>query len=239
MLLSSLRLSLSPPRLRTSLRPLPFSSSSSSSSPPPRPTKRPNKLVIGLCGGIASGKSTAARHLSSRGVASHVNADLLATYPRGSGLYEGIVAEFGQGIVGADGEVDRRKLGAVVFADGEKMKALTGLVWPAVGERVERDIEGSDADVVVLEAAVLGEAGWDERLCDEVWRVAVDEEVAVERVMERDRCGEDVARGRVEAQRGKIGDGDVVLDNGGDDMEDFLRRVEQEMDRVRQDFGFG
>eukprot|EP00911_Craspedida_sp_UC1_P001239 UC1_evm1s934 len=148
--------------------------------------KRP--YVIGLTGGIASGKSGVAQRLVARG-AEHVNADLLghAAYAPGTSAHAEVIEAFGQDIVSAeDGiSIDRRILGPRVFANPAALHRLNGIVWPAIAEAVRTRIDNCTAPVCVVEAAVLLEADWTD-LVDEVWVCIVPPEEAVRRVMRRD-----------------------------------------------------
>ncbi|HEY8490008.1 MAG TPA: dephospho-CoA kinase, partial [Dehalococcoidia bacterium] len=132
----------------------------------------PHMITIGLTGGIASGKSTISRMLADRG-AVIIDADRLGheAYRPGTPAYRRVVEAFGPEIVGPNGEIDRAKLGARVFGNPEQMKRLTDIVWPAIRELARERIEAErrrGTRVVVLEAAVLVEAGWFD-LVDEVW----------------------------------------------------------------------
>ena len=134
-------------------------------------------LIIGLTGGIASGKSTVAQALKTRG-AFVIDADKLGhqAYAKGSDAFHKVVAQFGEDIVSDDGEIDRRALGAKVFADGGGLKQLTDIVWPAIydmaAEQIQQSLKAAPETVVVLEAAVLIEAGW-QQLVDEIWVTTV------------------------------------------------------------------
>lgn len=177
-------------------------------------------FVIGLTGGIASGKSSVARLLGEHG-AVVLDADLLGhrAYEPGAGAYRGVVEAFGQDVVAADGTIDRRALGAKVFGKPEELDRLTGIVWPEIRKLAQQQIaEAATGSIVVLEAAVLLEAGWQD-LTDEVWVVVVDPEVAVERAVARGGLDADAVRSRIEAQLSndeRKSHADLVIDNSGD-----------------------
>ena len=131
-------------------------------------------ITIGLTGAIASGKSEVARRLEARG-AFRVDADRVAqeTYAPGGPAYDAVVRAFGPEVVSPDGAIDRRRLGALVFADAARLRRLTDIVWPPTKESLAAIVQKQAAagtGVLVLEAAVLLQAGWD-RLVDEVWLV--------------------------------------------------------------------
>lgn len=179
-------------------------------------------LVIGLTGGIASGKSTAARYLASLG-AHVVDADALGhrAYEPDTDAYNAVLAAFGEEVRGADGQLDRRALGSRVFADPAAMKRLTDIVWPEIRRLAELEVDAAhDRDagaIIVLEAAVLFEAGWQDAV-DETWVVAVDRDVAVQRCMARDGLDESAVQARMDAQlsnEDRAALADLVVNNSG------------------------
>ena len=161
-------------------------------------------LTIGLTGGIGSGKSEAAGILRELG-ALVIYADLVGheTYRKGNPAWDEVVEAFGSEVVGQDGEIDRRRLGRIVFDRPEKLKRLTDIVWPRIHEGLEKRItgerEGGDTAVLVVEAAVLFEAGW-ERLFDEIWVVTAPESDVLERLERHRNLKPDQARARLRAQ---------------------------------------
>lgn len=190
-------------------------------------------MVIGLTGGIASGKSTAGRFLSERG-AFVLDADRLGhrAYEPGTKTFRDVVAAFGEELVKDDGSLDRRALGGRVFGDPEAMKTLTDIVWPEIRRLATEEIarlaaEHPDA-IVVLEAAVLLEAGWDD-VVDSVWVVVVEPEVAVSRLAARNGLDREQALRRIRSQmtnEERIAKADVVLENSGS-LELFLGELER------------
>ena len=161
-------------------------------------------MIIGLTGGIASGKSTAAKMLGELG-AHVIDADKLGhnAYAKGSDAFTSVVSVFGQDTVGDDGEIDRKVLGAKVFGSPESLKKLTDIVWPAIKKMAQQEIDSVRAkqpkQVIVLEAAVLFEAGWED-IVDEVWSTFVDREVAIERASSRDGSDREQVEARIDAQ---------------------------------------
>ena len=189
-------------------------------------------FVIGLTGGIASGKSTAASYLRELG-AEVIDADLLGhrIYEPGTRGFENVVRAFGDDIVAEDGTIDRRVLGGKVFGKPEELQRLTDIVWPLIRELAEHEIEqigASDPDrVIVLEAAVLLEAQWDD-LADEVWVVVVDQSVAIERLVERNGMSREDAMARIRSQlsnRERLERSDRAIDNSAspDELRNALR----------------
>ena len=143
--------------------------------------------VVGLTGGIGAGKSTVASLLAELG-AEVIDADRIGhqAYRPGSEGFARVVEAFGPGVVGADGAIDRRALGALVFADPAARARLDALVHPLIAAEVGRRIAAARAEgfarPLVVEAAILLEAGWSP-LVDRVWVVSTRRENAIARVM--------------------------------------------------------
>jgi dephospho-CoA kinase len=143
-------------------------------------------LTIGLTGGIGSGKSTVAQMLGEFG-APILDADKVAhsTYAPGAPAYDAVVAAFGADIVASDRTIDRKKLGAVVFGNPERLNKLTSIVWPATFESIRRNVaelRASGAKLpIVVEAAILIEANW-QPLFGEIWLVRALREQVVARI---------------------------------------------------------
>ena len=165
------------------------------------PANRP--YIIGLTGGIATGKSTAARYLESLG-AVQIDADEIShalTADGGEALPE-IRETFGDGVFREDGTLDRRALANLVFSDPASRRALEGIMHPRVQRtmmsRVDEAAE-SGARLVFLNVPLLFETGMD-ALCDETWVVQVKPETQLRRVMERDSVDEAQAMERIGSQ---------------------------------------
>ena len=188
-------------------------------------------VVIGLTGGIASGKSVVSQMLAEHG-ALLIDADRVGheAYAPGSGCYEAVVEAFGRDVVAADGSIDRKALGGKVFGDAGQRKRLEGIVWPWMRKTMEARLAGLRAEgvpVVVLEAAVLIEADWIP-IVDQVWAVVVPPEVARERIMSRNGLTAEQADARITAQltnTEREARAQVVIDNSGS-MEELRRRVD-------------
>lgn len=180
-------------------------------------------LIIGLTGGIASGKSTVAAKFGELG-AYVIDADKLGhkAYLKGSEAFFQIVDTFGEDVVGPDGEIDRVALGAKVFGEGNRLKELTDIVWPAIRHLADAEIasvrENESGRTIVLEAAVLLEAGWQD-LVDEIWVTVVDREVAISRATARDGIERAAVEARIDAQLSneeRTSQADRVIDNSQD-----------------------
>ncbi len=193
--------------------------------------------VIGLTGGIASGKSVVREMLEARG-AHVIDADKVGheAYAPGTSCYRAVVSAFGPQIVGPDGQIDRKALGARVFGDPAQRRRLEGIVWPWMRQTMEHRLavlRGEGVPLIVLEAAVLVEADWPP-LVDEVWVVTVPTALARERIMRRNGLTADQADARIAAQ---LTDGErakhaqVIIENGGT-LEELERRVDAEWRRI-------
>ncbi|MGB4302971.1 MAG: dephospho-CoA kinase [Syntrophomonadaceae bacterium] len=176
--------------------------------------------IIGLTGGIASGKSTVSRALRELG-AIIIDADEVAhaIIEPGKPAWKDIVEHFGLGVLNPDQTIDREKLGAIVFNDPEKLQVLNQITHPRVGEQFKqmiKDIKSQQADAVLfIEVPLLYETHMD-RICDEVWVVWVDEETQIQRLMKRDGLSREDALKRIDAQMSldeKARRADFVIDN--------------------------
>ncbi len=197
-------------------------------------------VVIGLTGGIASGKSTVAGQLQELG-AHVIDADRLGhrVYEPGTSAFQKVVNAFGHDIVAKDGTIDRRVLGGKVFGAPEQLARLSEITWPEIRKLAAAEIaEWKRKDrqgVIVLEAAVLLEAGWQD-LVDEVWVVTVKVATAAERLMARNGLTEDAALSRIQSQmstRERLDHADVKIDNS-DALEDLRRRVERQWKQLEK-----
>ncbi|XP_003740269.1 bifunctional coenzyme A synthase [Galendromus occidentalis] len=161
-------------------------------------------FVVGLTGGICAGKSRILTIFESLGLTC-ISADKLGheAYSPGTELNQILVDTFGTAVRAADGTIDRKELGAIVFADADKRDRLNQLVWPEIEKSLQREIAGAGragARVVVVEAALLFEAGWD-RLAHLVCYTLISEKEAISRVMVRDKCGYELALKKIHSQK--------------------------------------
>ena len=179
-------------------------------------------MVIGLTGSIGTGKSEAARQLEALG-ALIISADQVGheAYTPNTEAWEKVVASFGDEILGDDGEIDRRKLGTIVFSDPGQLDKLNQIMHPRMARMVADQIEDlrtQGVDVVVVEAALLFEAGWDS-LVEEVWVTDSPEQMVIERLKKRNGLSEEEARKRISSQMDRserLERSDYVIDNSGD-----------------------
>ena len=157
---------------------------------------------IGLTGGIATGKSSAARLLEQRHGLPVLDADLYARQALEPGQpgTRAVLQRFGTGVVSSSGVVDRRALGAIVFNNPDQRRWLEQLVHPIVRQRFDQELMRLDAKpAVVLMIPLLFESGL-ERICSETWLVDCDESQQLQRLMARDQLSAAEAQARVNAQ---------------------------------------
>ena len=179
-------------------------------------------LVIGLTGSIGTGKSEAARQLEALGAAV-IDADEVGheAYTPNTEAWRQVVAVFGDEILGEGGEIDRRKLGAIVFSDAAQLAKLNQIMHPRMARMVADKIEvlrSQGVGVAVVEAALLFEAGWDS-LVEEVWVTDSPDQTVIERLKKRNGLTEEEARKRISSQMGRaerLEKSDIIIDNSGD-----------------------
>ena len=197
-------------------------------------------LLIGLTGGIASGKSTVLQHLRQAGY-SVIDADKLGhkVLEQGNPGYNKVVKCFGNEILNPDGSVNRTALGGIVFVDAEKLKQLNEISHPIIAEMIQKEFEESVSDsnggIVFLEAALLIEANW-YKVCGHIWVVSLDPTVALSRLKERDNLSENEAKLRVGAQldqKERLTYADVVLQNEGT-PEELFTQTQQALRELKQ-----
>ena len=174
--------------------------------------------VIGLTGGIGAGKTQVSRFLQERGAAL-INADLVGheAYLPHTETWREVVSAFGQDILAEDEQIDRRKLGAIVFSDPAHLQRLNSIVHPRIYAMIQDRIEELKSEgvrVAVVEAALLIEAKWTP-LADEVWVVTAPQEQTLSRLVGRGMSREQ-ALARIESQMPqdeRVEYADVIIEN--------------------------
>lgn len=189
--------------------------------------------VIGLTGGIASGKSTISMLLKNRG-AVIIDADKIAReiMTPGKPVWHAVIEHFGREILLDGKNIDRKKLGRIVFSDQKLLEILNSITHPAIVQEIKERLDyyrHKNEKVVVVDAALLLEIGLDS-LVDEVWVVVVDEKNQLKRLMDREK-GMDLeeARNRIRAQMPldeKIKMADKIIDNSGS-IEETERQIDE------------
>jgi dephospho-CoA kinase len=177
--------------------------------------------VVGLTGGIASGKTFVAEILASLG-AVIIDADILArqVVEPGEPAYHAVVRRFGDGILRPDGSLDRKALGRIVFSDAAARRELEGMIHPAVAELAGRRLNEErlkGTPVVFYMVPLLFEARL-ASMMDEIWVVSVGEEAELARLMKREGIDREEALRKIASQmrmEEKVARADVVIDNSG------------------------
>ncbi|MBB3867713.1 dephospho-CoA kinase [Geobacillus sp. NFOSA3] len=178
-------------------------------------------LTIGLTGGIASGKSTVTEMIRGLGIPV-IDADQVArdVVKVGEEAYEQIIKTFGQDILQENGEIDRAKLGAIVFYNEQERKKLNAIVHPAVRRRMLAEKEAyvqKGAKTIVLDIPLLFESELT-HLIDKIIVVYVDNDIQLERLMKRNGFSEEEALARIRSQmplHEKVKKADAVINNNG------------------------
>lgn len=189
--------------------------------------------IVGLTGGIASGKSTVSNLFKSHDIPV-VDADVVArdALEKGSGGWKKVVAAFGEEILLDNGEVNRPKLGQIVFADPDKRQFLNRLLAPYISSGISWEVVKlwlKGYRVIVLDVPLLFEAKID-KFTKPIIVVWVDPETQIQRLLARDKSSEEDGRNRVNAQMPldvKRSKADIVIDNTGslDDLNEQFQNV--------------
>jgi dephospho-CoA kinase len=181
-------------------------------------SKWPEKIVIGLTGNIATGKSVVRKMLEHLG-AYGIDADSLShrATAKGAPGYQPTVDAFGKWILKPDGEIDRVKLGRLSFSDPEAMSRLEDIIHPLVSQAIDILVKRAGQKVIVIEAIKLLESEL-RNVCDTIWVVNVPEEVQIKRLMEKRGLSQDEAVQRIHfqsSQEQKLASAKVVIQNAG------------------------
>lgn len=176
--------------------------------------------VIGLTGNIASGKTTVGQMLLDLGAERYIDADKLVhrLYEAETPVVEQIALYFGRAVLQNDGSIDRKTLGALVFADPRALRQLESIVHPAVHQLLKEELAAvSPAGIAIIDAVKLLEGG-SVAFCQSTWLVICAEAQQLERLMARNHFTEQEARARLAAQpslKEKMTRVDEIIDNGG------------------------
>lgn len=175
--------------------------------------------IVGITGGIASGKSLVSNYLAQLGYPI-VDADIVArevVAPNSKGL-KCISAAFGSRVITNDGQLDRKRLGAIVFADDHQLKKLNDIMQPLIRQKIIQELDELTKEnhtIIFLVAPLLFEQAY-QAMCDEIMVVAVNHEVQLDRLMQRDGLTKEQANERISKQwplSRKLKLADLVIDN--------------------------
>ena len=200
-----------------------------------------NRLLVGITGGIATGKTTVANLLKEMGVA-HIDYDLLArkVVEPGKAAWEDIRAYFGSQVLNGDQSVDRKKLGRIVFQDPDKRIKLESFTHPRIHEQFVKQVnkiaEKSPGSIIQVSIPLMIEQNL-QYMFHKLVVVYVSEKQQMERLIARDRMSEAAARAILDAQlpiEEKVGYADYVIQNGGS-IEDTKKQVEELLKTLQDD----
>jgi dephospho-CoA kinase len=197
-------------------------------------------LIIGLTGGIATGKSTASHILSEQGIPV-IDADIIAreAVMPGKDAYEKIVAFFGEEVLLSDKTLNRAKLGDVIFNNSEKRQKLNQIVHPAVRSEMKKQAElylSSGNPLVIMDIPLLFESKLT-HMVDKTWLIYTHPDIQLRRLMERDGYSEEQALSRIKSQMPideKKELADIVIENNDtkEELKQKLRRLLQEVEKA-------
>ena len=187
------------------------------------------KYVIGLTGNIGTGKSVVRRMLEHLG-AYGIDADALShrAIAQGAPGYEPVLEAFGCYVLGSDGQIDRHKLGRLVFSDPEALKQLEAIIHPLVSQAIDLIVRRSTQKVIVIEAIKIRESGL-ANVCDSIWVVYAPEEIQLTRLVQNRGLNDRDALQRISSQPPqdeKLDSADIIIKNISS-YEDTWRQVTQ------------
>lgn len=186
--------------------------------------------IIGLTGGIASGKSTASSYISKKGF-NIIDADKIAReiVKRGSKALYLIEKEFGKSVINEDGKLNRKKLRSIVFNDKEKLNKLNNITHPIIINEIKRKIDGYKIrnEIAFLDCPLLFELGLED-LTDEVWLISTNENNQIKRIIKRDNSTEKEAKNIIHSQmslKSKESKSDYIIYNNGS-LDELLKKID-------------
>ena len=197
--------------------------------------------VIGLTGGIATGKSTVSQYLAEKGIPI-IDADLVSRQvtEKGSPALGMLADAFGAEIIKADGTLDRKALGEIVFSDTEKRVVLDNILHKSIMDSIDEKMaelrKTGKYPIAVVDAALLIESGFDRKM-DKVWVVTADMDVRISRIMERDDVTAEFAGKKIASQLSdeeRLKKADEVIDNSG-----TVEELKGQVDRLLEKYAEG
>lgn len=199
-------------------------------------------IVIGLTGGIGTGKSTVSDYLKKKGCLI-IDADALSREmtQKGKPAVKEIAIAFGNHLVDEEGNLDRKALGKIVFNDKKKLDILQAIITNKVVEYIEESISNLKTDnyggIVIIDAPLLFECCM-EHMSDENWLVTTDLDVRIERVKKRDGLSEEEILSRINnqmSQEDKEKKSNCVLNNSGS-LEELYSQIDKNLERIQDEF---
>jgi dephospho-CoA kinase len=196
--------------------------------------------IIGITGNIACGKTAVGLMLLELGAERYSDADAVVhkLYQSGHAIAVKVAEAFGPGVVAANGDIDRKALGTIVFQDTAAMRRLEAIVHPAVGQALANELAGvSPNGIVIIDAVKLLEGG-SGKLCQSKWMVICSQEVEYERLISRNNLNAEEAWARIKAQPlvdERLPLVDEVIDNSGS-LDDTRKQVAAAYERFSETF---
>ena len=185
-------------------------------------------MIIGLTGGIASGKSTVSKYLAEKGFKVYDADKIAKDISEKKSVQEEIILTFGDKILDENKNVDRKKLKEIVFEDKEKLKQLNAIIHPKVIDFYKKLKEKNTDEIIIFDVPLLFESGI-EKFCDKILVVISDYEIQLNRIVERDKIDRDLAEKIIKSQLSneeRIKKTDVVIENNSS-LEDLFEKVER------------
>ena len=190
-------------------------------------------MIIGLTGGIASGKSTVSKYLVEKGFKVYDADKIAKDISEKKSVQEEIITTFGDKILDENGNVDRKKLKEVVFKNKEKLKQLNTIIHPKVIDFYKELKEKNTDEIIIFDVPLLFESGID-KFCDKILVVISDYEIQLDRIVERDKIDRELASKIIKSQLSneeRIKKADVVIENNSS-LEDLFEKVERFCERI-------
>lgn len=185
-------------------------------------------MIIGLTGGIASGKSTVSKYLAEKGFKVYDADKIAKDISEKKLVQEEIIATFGDKILEENRNIDRKKLKEIVFEDKEKLKQLNAIIHPKVIDFYKKLKEKNTDEIIIFDVPLLFESGI-EKFCDKILVVISDYEIQLNRIVERDKIDRELASKIIKSQlsnKERIKKADVVIENNSS-LEDLFEKVER------------
>ena len=185
-------------------------------------------MIIGLTGGIASGKSTVSKYLVEKGFKVYDADKIAKDISEKKSVQEEIILTFGNKILDKNGNIDRKKLKEIVFENKEKLEKLNGIIHPKVINFYKELKEKKTDKVIIFDVPLLFESGID-KFCDKILVVISDYEIQLNRIIERDKINRELAEKIIKSQLSneeRIKKADVVIENNSS-LEDLFEKVER------------
>ena len=185
-------------------------------------------MIIGLTGGIASGKSTVSKYLAEKGFKVYDADKIAKDISEKKLVQEEIILTFGDKILDENGNVDRKKLKEIVFEDKEKLKQLNAIIHPKVIDFYKELKEKNTDEIIFFDVPLLFESGID-KFCDKILVVISDYEIQLNRIVKRDKIDRELASKIIKSQisnEERIKKADVVIENNSS-LEDLFEKIER------------